>query len=139
MKLTITTPLAAVVRTDAAAHVRAEDPSGAFGVLPGHADFLTALSISVLTWREPGGREHHIAVRGGVLSVHAGAEVSVATPEAVTGDDLQRLESEVLTRFRRQLEEERAAHTESQRLHLAAVRQIMRLLRPETRHAALPG
>ena len=139
MRLTITTPLASIVRVEDAMHVRAEDPSGAFGVLPGHAEFLTALTISVLTWRDPGGREHHVAVRGGVLSVRAGSAVSVATPEAVAGDDLQRLESEVLARFRRQLEEERAAHTESQRLQLAAVRQIMRLLRPDTRHAAPPG
>jgi F-type H+-transporting ATPase subunit epsilon len=73
-----------------------------------------------------------------VLSV-SGAAVMVTTPEAVAGDDLQQLESEVLLRFRQHLEEERAAHTESQRLHLAAIRQIMRLLRPESRHVAPPG
>lgn len=139
MRLTITTPLATVVQTEDAVHIRAEDPSGAFGVLPGHAQFLTALAISVLTWRDSRGREHHIAVRGGVLSVSGGTAVVVATPEAVAGDDLQRLESEVLTRFHQQLDEERAAHTESQRLHLAAIRQIMRLLRPESHHAAPPG
>ena len=139
MRLTITTPLATVVQTEDAIHIRAEDPSGAFGVLPGHAQFLTALAISVLTWRDSRGREQHIAVRGGVLSVSGGTAVIVATPEAVAGDDLQRLESEVLTRFHQQLDEERAARTESQRLHLAAIRQIMRLLRPETRHAAPSG
>ena len=120
-------------------HVRAEDPSGAFGILPGHADFLTALAVSVLTWRGTEGREHHVAVRGGVLSVRGGSIVLVATPEAVAGDDLHQLESEVLTRFRQQLEAERAAHTEAQRLHLSAIRQIMRLLRPESSHAARPG
>lgn len=139
MRLTVTTPLASLVRADDVAHVRAEDPTGAFGILPGHAPFLTALAISVLTWREAGNREHHIAVRGGVLFAGGDDGIMVATPEAVAGDDLQWLESEVLTRFRQQLEEERAAHTESQRLHLAAIRQIMRLLRPETRHAAPPG
>ncbi|HET9109171.1 MAG TPA: F0F1 ATP synthase subunit epsilon [Steroidobacteraceae bacterium] len=139
MRLTVTTPLAAILEADDVVHVRAEDPSGAFGVLPGHAEFLTALSISVLTWRDARRREHHIAVRGGMLSVSGKDVVTVATPEAVAGDDLQRLESEVLTRFRQQLEEERAARTESQQLHLAAIRQIMRLLRPETRHAAPPG
>lgn len=136
MRLIVTTPLATVVEIDGATHVRAEDPSGAFGILPGHADFLTALAVSVLTWREPQGREHHVAVRGGVLSVRGGSIVLVATPEAVAGDDLHQLESEVLTRFRQQLEAERAAHTEAQRLHLSAIRQIMRLLRPESSHAA---
>lgn len=139
MRLVITTPLATIVEAGNVAQVRAEDPSGAFGILPGHADFLTALTVSVLTWRETEGRLHHAAVRGGVLSVRNGTSVSVATPEAVTADDLHRLESEVLTRFRRQLEGERAAHTEAQRLHLLAIRQIMRLLRPESPHAARPG
>lgn len=139
MRLIVTTPLATVVETRDATHVRAEDPSGAFGILPGHADFLTALAVSVLTWREAQGREHHVAVRGGVLSVRGGSSVLIATPEAVAGDDLHQLESEVLTRFREQLEAERAAHTEAQRLHLAAIRQIMRLLRPESSHAARPG
>jgi F-type H+-transporting ATPase subunit epsilon len=139
MRLTITTPLAILVQTEDAAHVKADDASGAFGILPGHTAFLTALAISVLTWRDSKGREHHVAVRGGVLSVRGGSTVVVAAPEAVADDDLRRLESEVLARFRQRLEEERAAHTESQRLHLAAIRQIMRLLRPETRHAAPPG
>jgi F-type H+-transporting ATPase subunit epsilon len=138
MRLTVTTPLATLVQTEDAAHIRAEDPSGAFGILPGHAAFLTALAVCVLTWRDQAGREHHLAVRGGVLSV-SDAAVMVATPEAVAGDDLQRLESEVLLRFRQHLEEERAAHAESQRLHLTAIRQIMRLLRPESRHVAPPG
>ena len=132
MRLIVTTPLATVVEFEGATHVRAEDPSGAFGILPGHADFLTALAVSVLTWREAQGREHHVAVRGG-------NSVLIATPEAVAGDDLHELESEVLTRFRQQLEAERAAHTEAQRFHLAAIRQIMRLLRPESSHAARSG
>ncbi len=119
--------------------MRAEDTSGAFGILPGHADFLTALTVSVLTWRETGGREHHVAVRGGALSMRDGSGVRVATPEAVAGDDLHQLESEVLARFRRELEAERTAHTEAQRLHLAAIRQIMRLLRPESADATRPG
>ena len=139
MRLIVTTPLATVVEFEGATHVRAEDPSGAFGILRGHADFLTALAVSVLTWRGTEGREHHIAVRGGVLSVRGGNSVLIATPEAVAGDDLHQLESEVLTRFRQQLEAERAAHTEAQRLHLAAIRQIMRLLRPESSHAARSG
>jgi len=129
MKLTVTTPLATVVATDQALHVRAADPSGAFGVLPGHADFLTALAVGVLTWRAAGGSEHHVAVNGGLLRVDEGS-VQVATPEAVAGDDLAYLESEVLVRFRGRLDEERAARTASERLHVAAIRQIIRLLRP---------
>lgn len=139
MRLEITTPFATVLRTDEAVHVRAEDSSGAFGILRGHADFLTVLAVSVLTWRDGRNREHYVAVRGGMLSVRHGAFVGVATPEAVAGENLHRLETDVLTRFHRHLDEERAAHTESQRLHLAAIRQIMRLLRPEPGHAPPVG
>ena len=44
MRLTVTTPLAIVAEADDVAHLRAEDDTGAFGILPGHADFLTALA-----------------------------------------------------------------------------------------------
>ena len=139
MRLDITTPLASVLGTDGVTHIRAEDSSGAFGILQGHADFLTVLSVSVLSWRDGRNREHYVAVRGGMLSVRDGHSVRVATPEAVAGEDLHRLEADVLARFRRQADEERAAHTADQRLHLAAIRQIMRLLRPEPGHAPTVG
>lgn len=139
MRLEITTPFTCILRTDDAAHVRAEDSSGAFGILRGHADFLTVLAVSVLTWRDGRSCEHYVAVRGGTLSVLDGSSVRVATTEAVAGEDLRRLEADVLTRFQRQLDEERAAHSAAQRLHLAAIRQIMRLLRPEPGHAPPVG
>lgn len=130
MKLIVATPLAIAVETDEVVDLRAEDASGAFGILSGHADFLTALAVSVLSWRDRQRHEHHVAVRGGMLTVSGGRAVAVATPEAVYGDDLRQLETEVLARFRHQLEEERIARTDEQRLYLAAIREIQRLLRP---------
>ena len=138
MRLTVTTPLAIVIEAENVAHLRAEDETGAFGILPGHADFLTALSVSVLSWREQGGTEHHAAVRGGMLEVRGGNVIAVATREAVPGDDLHRLETEVLAAFRCSIEEEQAARTDAQRLYLAAIRQIYRFLRPD-RPAAVPA
>lgn len=135
MRLHITTPFATVLDTDEAVHVRAEDATGTFGILRRHADFLTVLGVSVLTWRDGRASEHYVALRGGVLSVRGGSSVTVTTAEAVTGEDLHRLEADVLTRFQHQADEERAAHTEAQQLHLAAIRQIMRLLRPEPGNA----
>ena len=46
---------------------RAEDRSGAFGIAPGHANFITLLPVSVVTWREANGKEGFVLVRGGVL------------------------------------------------------------------------
>lgn len=146
MRLSVATPLAIVVETDDVAHLRAEDESGAFGILPGHADFLTALSVSVMTWRDRAGTEHHVAVRGGMLDVRGGDSISVATREAVADDDLRRLETEVLASFRRRIEAETTARTDAQRLYLAAIRQIYRFLRPQrtpaprrATRAAAPG
>jgi F-type H+-transporting ATPase subunit epsilon len=138
MKLTVATPLSLLVDTGDVAHLRAEDETGAFGVLPGHADFVTALTVSVASWRDTQGTEHHIAVRGGMLEIHGGNAIAIATPEAVLGDDLRRLETEVLQRFRRQLAEEQAARRDAQRLYLAALRQMVRFLRAETTSAIPP-
>jgi len=130
MRLTIVTPLAVIVETDRVAHLRAEDETGAFGILPGHADFLTSLAVAVVTWRDEAGGEHHVATRGGMLEVRGGSEISIATPEGVPGDDLIRLETDVLARFRHEAAQEQAARTDAQRLYLAAIRQIERFLRP---------
>jgi len=131
MRLTITTPLEIVVDTTDVVHLRAEDQTGGFGILTGHADFLTALAVSVVSWRDRRGPEHHVAVRGGMLQVDGADGIAIATREAVPGEDLARLESEVLTRFRRSIAEEQAARTDAQRLYLAAIRRILRYVRPD--------
>jgi F-type H+-transporting ATPase subunit epsilon len=131
MKLTVTTPLAIITEANNVAHVRAEDETGAFGILPGHADFLTALAVSVVSWRDQDGTVHHLAVRGGMLEVNNGKAITIATREAVAGDDLHRLETEVLASFQRRTEEELTARTDAQRLYLAAIRQICRFLKSD--------
>ncbi|MDR3460968.1 MAG: F0F1 ATP synthase subunit epsilon [Beijerinckiaceae bacterium] len=131
MKLRIFTPLAAVVDEDGVLAVRAEDASGGFGILPGHADFLTSLAISVVSWKSAGGERCYCAVRRGVLSVTSGTDVAIATREAITGSDLTTLDETVLARFRADIEVERSEHVESTRLQLSAIRQIMRHLRPD--------
>jgi F-type H+-transporting ATPase subunit epsilon len=129
MKLTVITPTAIALEESSVVHVRAEDPSGAFGIEAGHADFLTTLSICVIRWRNGGG-EHYVAVRGGVLRVREGAIVEVATREAVVNDDLGHLRSEVLTRMAHNVETERSARAGALSLEHAAIRQIYRYLRP---------
>ena len=130
MRLTITTPLEIVVEAGDVVHLRAEDRTGGFGILTGHADFLTALAISVVSWRDRLGAEHHVAVRGGMLQV-GGDAIAIATREAVPGESLAQLESEVLARFRRGVSEEQAARADAQRLYLAAIRRILRYIRPD--------
>lgn len=129
MRLVVTTPMSVVVNEAAVSRIRAEDETGAFGILPGHADFITVLAISVITWRNHLDEEHHIAVRGGVLTVHGGDLVEVATREAVGEDTLRRLGREVLTRFREEARAEEQWRISATRLQLAAIRQLHRYVK----------
>jgi F-type H+-transporting ATPase subunit epsilon len=129
MKLRITTPLEVVVDEDEVQVLRAEDPSGSFGIQPGHADFLTSLAISVVSWKPRDKARRFCAVRRGVLSVDGGDSISIATREAVLGDDLATLDETVLARFRADLETERTERVNSTRLELSAIRQIVSHLR----------
>ena len=133
MRLRIETPLAIIIDEHGVQAVQAEDASGSFGILPRHADFLTSLSISVVSWESSNGARHYCAVRRGVLAIAAGHEITIATREAVAGDALATLDETVLARFRSDIEAERTEHVESTRLHLNAIRQIMRHLRPGQR------
>lgn len=133
MRLMIVTPLSVTVDEDGVRSLRAEDASGGFGILPGHADFLTGLVISVVRWESADGKHHYCAVRRGVMSVNGGQSITIATREAVPGDDLLTLDQTVLARFHAEFESERADYIENTRLHLNAIRQIMRHLRPAER------
>ena len=131
MRLLITTPTAVVVDDPDVVALRAEDESGSFGILQGHADFLTALTISVVAWKRQDGIRRYCAVRRGVFRVSSGNEIAIATREAIPGDDLDHLEKVVIAQFHAALEAARTARTEALQLQMKAIRQIVRYLRPE--------
>ena len=128
MRLRINTPLLVVVHEDIDS-LRAEDASGSFGILPGHAPFVTSLAISIVSWRR-GGAEHFCALRGGVLRVSETSAIDIATREAVTGDHLETLDSNVLARFHSQANIERVEHVETMRLQFNAIRHMVSPLKP---------
>ena len=130
LHLTVTTPAQILVKSDDVAAVRAEDQSGSFGILAGHADLLTMLVPSVLRWRTGDGATHFCAVRGGVCTVSSGRDVAVACREGVVGDSLEDLEAKVHAVRTQELEADRKARVEQVRLHALAVRQLVRYLRP---------
>ena len=130
MRLVVLTPQALVVDREVV-HVRAEDASGSFGLLDRHADLLTALTVSVLVYRELEQGEHFIAVRGGILTVTGRQRIEVLTREAVAGDDLEQLEHEVLARFRRTAADEQRARRGAGRLEGALLRRMSDYLHVE--------
>jgi F-type H+-transporting ATPase subunit epsilon len=128
MRLFITDPIAVVADFNDVVAVRAEDESGSFGILRGHADFLTTLALSVVSWRHEDGRQRYCAVRNGVFAVREGKEVLIATREAHLGDDPAALEAQVLAGYRNELDAERRAGTGSAQLRMRAIRQIVQAL-----------
>jgi F-type H+-transporting ATPase subunit epsilon len=138
LHLTITTPAAVLVDRADIASVRAEDESGGFGILPGHADLLTVLPPSVVRWRGADHVERYCVVGGGVLTVTGGRMVAIACRQGTTGDDLVQLEADVATMRAAEADADRRARVEQMRLHAHAVRQLMRYLRPGQAGAAQP-
>jgi len=138
VKLRIATPVAVIAEEDGIRHLRAEDETGAFGILPGHADFVTTLATSVVTWRDAGDREHFVVVEGGVLMVRDGGDVEIATRNAVREKELGQLGRKVLEEVRLSRETEEEQRTTVHRMHLATMRQIQKVL-DASRQTAWPG
>jgi len=130
LRLTIATPASLLVDAGDVRLLRAEDMSGAFGVLPGHADLLTVLPPSVVRWTKSGEATRYCALSGGVLTVSGGDRVAIACRRGTVGDDLAALEAAVAAQRSAELDADRRARVEQTRLHARALRQLMRFLRP---------
>lgn len=136
LSLSISTPASVLVDALPIVALRAEDETGSFGILAGHADFLTVLAPSVLRWRGADSVTHYCAVEEGVLRVTAGTRVSIACREGVLGDSLDALQARIRDVRARQLDASRQARVEETRLHARTVRQLLRYLRPGSAQAA---
>ncbi len=133
LHLTIATPASLLADVSDVRSVRAEDDSGAFGVLPGHADLLTVLPPSVVRWTKNGETTRYCAVSGGVLTVSGGNRVAIACRRGALGDDLADLQARGAAARSAELDADRRARVEQVRLHARALRQLMHLLRPGAR------
>ena len=126
MRLRLTTPTKLVVDREVT-YVQAEDPSGRFGILPGHESYLTALVPSILIYRyEDGGREResYAAVRRGVLRV-TGDEVQAAVRDARVSEDLADLEREVRRSREERVERSYRSTRSLYQMQLAAWRRLL--------------
>ena len=138
LHLTIATPARVLFDSTEVVALRAEDATGSFGILPGHAAFLTVLAPSVLRWHAADGIEQFCAVKEGVLRVSGGHEISIACREGVmgtSGKSLEILEAQVDAARAARLDAVRRARVDETRLHAQAVRQLLRYLRPSARPA----
>ena len=128
LSLSITTPLTSVLQAEAITSLRGEDASGGFGILPGHADFVTVIDAGILRWRSASGPWTYCAVRGGVFTVSHGSEVHVACREAITGTDLSSVQAGIDQSRAEHINNARRHRIRDAHLHARAIRRVMREL-----------
>jgi F-type H+-transporting ATPase subunit epsilon len=87
----LATPSRMLISTEAD-EVVAPGVEGYFGVLPGHAAFLTNLAPGEVTYRT-GQREHHLAVAGGFAEVTA-ERVMILAENAERPEEIDRARAE---------------------------------------------
>jgi F-type H+-transporting ATPase subunit epsilon len=87
-------------------HVRLRDGSGFFGVMKGHADFLTVLVPSLCYYLDTDGREVFLAVDEGIFTVRDGV-ATLAAREVFESEDAGKLSEIIESAFenRRKSEE----------------------------------
>lgn len=103
--------------------------NGAFGMLPNHADHVTALVPSVLVLTDADGKEHFFGIDHGLL-VKRGHQVDIAVRRAVRGASLDTLADTIDAVFTQIDEEERSARTAMSRLEIGMVRHFSQLRKP---------
>ena len=91
MQLEVATPTRLLVSAEVD-EVVAPGTEGYFGVLPGHAAFLTTLAAGELTYRQ-GREEHRMAVIGGFAEV-SGDRVIILAEDAGSPEQIDRARAE---------------------------------------------
>lgn len=102
--------------------------NGAFGILPNHVDFVTALVPSVLLVTDLDGVERVFGIDEGLL-VKTGHEVGIAVWRGVESRDLASLRETVRSYFDVSEDSERVARTAMSRLEATMVRRFAEMRR----------
>jgi F-type H+-transporting ATPase subunit epsilon len=108
--------------------LQAADPSGRFGIWTGHEAFLTLLAPCVLFYMEESGREHYVAVDGGVCLVE-NHQVSIVTREAVLADRLEDVADAAAAMLEARRSQEKAAQTEFAQLQISLLTELRQVER----------
>lgn len=103
--------------------------NGAFGMLPNHTDFVTALVPSVLILTTADGGEVFFGIDEGML-MKKGHQVDIAIRRGVRGSDLDTLHKTIQAAFIEVDEEERVARSALSRLEAGIVRRFGDLRKP---------
>ena len=125
LSLEITTPMRLVV-AEQVDEVVAPGIEGYFGVLPGHAPFLTTLGTGIVTYRI-GRDEHQLAVSGGFAEVR-NDKVIILADTAERPEEIDRARAErARERAERRLSGRAQEEVDYARCQIALARAVTRL------------
>lgn len=105
--------------------VTAEAENGYFCLLPRHADFVTALVPSLLSFVSKTGKEEFIAVDEGIL-IKVGSEVLISTRNAMRGPDLGTLRRIIEEQFETINDQEKKARSILASIEASFVRRFLK-------------
>lgn len=125
MKLKVLVPTQ-VLLVENVEQINAEGKNGAFGLLPDHVDFVTALVSGILSYRPSHGEEVFLAIDQGIL-VKCGQEVLVSTRQAIKDKDLETLHQTVEKQFRQLDERQKMTRTALTRLEAGMARGLIEM------------
>lgn len=87
-KLNIVTPTKIMEKN--ITYIRLKDETGFFGILKGHANFLTVMAPSLCYYTDVNGKEVFLAVDEGIVSVREGI-VTITSKEVFENDNAEEL------------------------------------------------
>ncbi|MDB9539611.1 F0F1 ATP synthase subunit epsilon [Anabaenopsis arnoldii] len=125
MKIKILLPTK-ILLEEPATKINAEAENGAFGILPNHIDFVTALVPSILSFVTPQGQENFLAVDQGIL-VKCGNQVLISTRQAIRGNNLETLQQTVETEFKKLNEKQKMARSAAAKLEISFMRGLVKV------------
>lgn len=125
LHLTIVTPTELLVDRLPVEIVRAEDATGSFGVMAGHANLLTVAQKGIIRWRTLDDRRGYCAVNRALIAVTGGSDFRVSAREGLIGDNLEALAPAIAAMREDSIERAKLERVAATRLHAQAVRGLI--------------
>ena len=124
MNLKVITPYSVALNTPVS-QVTVDAVDGFFTLKPKHIDFVDALKAGIVSYKKDG-REAFVACNRGVI-VKKGDEVSISTPLAILGENLDEVKKKIAIDFQNMEEERKEIRVSMARLEVGLTKGLASL------------
>ena len=124
MNLRVMTPSSVALNAQVS-QVTVDAVDGFFTLKPKHVDFINALKPGIITYKKAD-KEAFIACNRGVI-VKKGEEVSISTPLAILGENLDELKKKIAIDFQNMEEERKEVRVSMARLEVGLTKGLASL------------